>query len=113
MSTLASVSTADVRPRPGGGDEVQPWELHSELVLVSPEVCRRALEELPERSPYAFLARSPAHVAAPTDEAVARAAASLGAVVRYTLRRSGETARFGLLVVGVLVALASLAELLH
>jgi len=24
--------------------EIELWELHSELVLVSPEVCRRALE---------------------------------------------------------------------
>ena len=40
-------------------EEIELWELHSELVLVSPEVCRRALELLPERDPDAFLARPP------------------------------------------------------
>jgi len=39
--------------------EIQPWELHSELMYVDPEVRRRALELLPERDPYAFLARAP------------------------------------------------------
>ena len=38
-------------------EEIELWELHSELVLVSPEVCRRALELLPERDPDAFLVR--------------------------------------------------------
>src|SRR5215211_790098 len=46
-------------------EEIELWELHSELVLVCPEVCRRALELLPERDPDAFLTQTPrvAHAA--------------------------------------------------
>ena len=88
--------------------DVEPWELHSELVLVSPEVCRRAREELPERDPDAFLTRPPTVAGAPAIEQRAR-----GAVLRYTLRRLGQTARFGLLLVGIIVGLALLAEFFH
>ena len=45
-------------PEPAANDEFEPWELHSELVLVCPEVKKRALELLPERDPDAFLARA-------------------------------------------------------
>src|SRR6266516_6850678 len=95
--------------------EIEPWELHSELVLVSPEVCRRALELLPERDPDAFMAelRQPSPLpSTATDEREL----SLGlpaAIFQYALRRVGQTARVGLLTVGAVVALASLAELLH
>ena len=88
--------------------DVQPWEVHSELVLVSPEVCRRAREELPERDADAFLTRPPTVAGAPAVEQEAREAA-----LRYTLWRFAQTARFGLLIVGVIVVLALLAELLH
>lgn len=93
-------------------DEVEPWELHSELVLVSPEVFRRAIEELPERDPDAFLTRSPAGAEAAADER-GEAPAFIMAALGYTLWRLGQTVRFGLLLVGVLVALALLVELLH
>lgn len=87
---------------------MQPWELHSELVLVSPEVCRRALEELPERDPDAFLTRWRSIV-----EAQAEESGTGEAIVRYTLWRFGQTARFGLGVVAVIVVLVLLAELWH
>ena len=106
MSAVASESSAD-RARPTA-DEVQPWELHSELVLVSPEVCRRALEELPERDPDAFLTRWRSIVEAPAEEPETGET-----IARYTLWRFGQTARFGLLLVGIIVGLALLAELVH
>jgi hypothetical protein len=88
--------------------DVQPWELHSELVFVSPEVSRRAREELPERDPDAFLARPPAVAEAPAGEPSAGKAA-----VRYSVWRLGQAARFGLVLVAIVVVLALLAELLH
>ena len=39
-------------------EEIELWELHSELVLVSPEVCRRALELLPGAIPTPFSSAS-------------------------------------------------------
>lgn len=88
--------------------DVQPWELHSELVFVSPEVSRRAREELPERDPDAFLTRTPAAADDAADEP------STGqAIVRYTLWRLGQSTRSGLLIVALIVGLALLAELLH
>ena len=89
-------------------DDIEPWELHSELVLVSPEVCRRALELLPERDPYAFLVgprRAPAEARLPHGLPAA--------VFGHAVRRLVETARIALVTVGGLAALASLAEALH
>ena len=88
--------------------DVQPWELHSELVFVSPEVSSRAREELPERDPDAFLTRPPSAAGARATEPTAGKAA-----LRYSLWRLGQAARFGLVLVGIIVALALLAELLH
>lgn len=88
--------------------DVQPWELHSELVFVSPEVSRRAREELPERDPDAFLARPPSVAEAPADEPSAGKAA-----LRYSVWRLGQAARFGLVLVAIVVGLALLAELVH
>jgi hypothetical protein len=88
--------------------DVQPWELHSELVFVSPEVARRARDELPERDPDAFLTRPPSVAAAPAEEPAAGKAA-----LRYSLWRLGQAVRFGLVLVALVVALALLAELLH
>lgn len=88
--------------------EIQPWELHSELVLVSPEVWRRSLELLPDRDPDAFLVgprRAPAEPRLPHGLPAA--------VFGYALWRLVGAARFSLLAVGGLVALASLAEALH
>jgi hypothetical protein len=42
------------RASPRGAD-TEPWELHSELALVCPEVRRRALELMCKRDPYDFL----------------------------------------------------------
>ena len=96
-------------------DEIEPWELHSELVLVSPEVCRRARELLPERDPYAFLdrPREPIHLpVAPAGEEEPELAVPR-AVVGYAAHRLFDAARFGLYAIGGLACLASLAELLH
>jgi hypothetical protein len=111
------------RPRTGSLHEavseknrdIEPWEVHSELVLVCPEVCERARALLPERDPDAFLARlreaAPALETAP--DAVAIAPSPSVAVVAYTLWRLAETARVALVAVGAVVALALLAEVLH
>jgi hypothetical protein len=88
--------------------EIQPWELHSELVLVSPEVWRRSLELLPERDPDAFLVgprRAPVLPLLPHGLPAA--------VLGYAVRRLAGTARFAFIAIGGLVALASLAEALH
>jgi hypothetical protein len=92
-------------------EEIEPWELHSELVLVSPEVCRRALELLPERDPDAFLARRPESLVlttVPLEESDAPALTA--AILRYTLRRFGHSARFALAVALGSVGLALIAE---
>jgi hypothetical protein len=111
------------RPRTGSLHEavseknrdIEPWEVHSELVLVCPEVCERARALLPERDPDAFLARlreaAPALETAP--DAVAIAPSPSVAVVAYALWRLAETARAALVAVGAVVALALLAEVLH
>jgi hypothetical protein len=96
-------------------DDIEPWELHSELVLVSPEVCRRALELLPERDPYAFLDRPREPIllpVAPVDEEDPEPSLRR-AVVGYAAQRLFDTARFALYAIGGLAGLASLAELLH
>jgi hypothetical protein len=97
------------------GLRIEPWELHSELVLVCPEVCRRALELVPERDPDAYLARPREPVLLPSAAAELDHLA-LGvprAVFEYTLWRLGQTVRPALVSLGALVALASLAEVLH
>jgi hypothetical protein len=89
---------------------VEPWEIHSELVLVSPEVYERARELLPHRDPDAFLARR-----ARLDTA-AEPASELRlptAVLGYTVLRLAETARTALIVVGFVVAFALLAQISH
>ena len=99
--------------RAAAGREIEPWELHSELMYIDPDVRRLALELLPERDPYAFLPRAPAPVALPADAVtVEELAPPRGGFVRYTLRRVGETVRLGFAIVGVVFALAMLAELL-
>jgi hypothetical protein len=120
MSAVSLETPNDVRARlshalensPVVSDDIEPWELHSELVLVSPEVCTRALEELPERDPDAFLSRPPsvANRSASEQEAAPLPAQPL---LGYTLWRFGETARVGLLIVGSVVAVTCLIELLH
>ena len=91
---------------------VQPWEAHSELSLVSPEVRQRLLELLPERDAYGVppLPRPsvPLPVAPQTEQPGVRARDLL----RYTVRRFGETVRLGFTIVGAIFALALLAEVL-
>jgi hypothetical protein len=96
-------------------EDIKPWELHSELVLVCPEVLIRALQELPERDPDAFLKRRPRPIRLASDHADAPELAPglAAAACRYALRRVVDTAQFAVVAIGCLVALASLAEVLH
>ena len=103
--------------KPATQGDIEPWELHSELVLVCPEVCERARELLPERDPDAFLARprEPVLLAAGAIEE-AKHTTSLPfpvAVVGYAFWRLLGTARIALFTVCGVVALALLAEVLH
>lgn len=89
---------------------VEPWEIHSELVLVSPEVCERARELLPHRDPDAFLAKR-THVVDATEPA-----GDFGlpkAVVGYTVLRLAQTARTALIVFAFVVAIALIAQISH
>jgi len=104
-------------PKPATQGDIEPWELHSELVLVCPKVCERARELLPERDPDAFLARprEPVLLAAGAIEE-AKHTTSLPfpvAVVGYAFWRLLGTARIALFTVGGVVMLALLAEVLH
>jgi hypothetical protein len=111
------------RPRNGSLHEalseksrgIEPWELHSELVLVCPEVSESARELLPERDPDAFLARlrDPTSRPAGTVADAERAGSFSLAVLAYTLWRLVETARSGFIAVGAVIALALLADALH
>ena len=99
---------------PSTHDDIEPWELYSELVLVCPEIRTRALELLPERDPDAFLSmpRVPVLTTGTVDE-TQRTTSLPVAVVGYTLLRMAETARSALVAVAAVVALALLAEVLH
>jgi hypothetical protein len=88
---------------------VEPWELHSELVLVSPEVCELARELLPLRDPDAFLPRR-ANVASTEPP---REPGLPVALVGYTVLRVAEAARSGLIVTAFVVALALIAQISH
>jgi hypothetical protein len=95
-------------------EEIELWELHSELVLVSPEVCRRALELLPERDPDAFLVRPRRPIALATvasDESDVPARSAV--VLRYTLWRIGQSARFAIALAVGSVGLALIAEVVR
>jgi hypothetical protein len=93
--------------------DFQPWELHSELVLVCPELRRRSLELLPEHDPDASPVGLPEPLilpaaAAPPEELAPRAIDLL----RYTLQRLGALARSGFTIIGAVFVLAMLAEIL-
>jgi hypothetical protein len=88
---------------------VEPWEIHSELALVSPEVCERARELLPHRDPDAFLPRPLAMVGAHSAGEPSLPIALAG----YTFLRLAETARSAFIVFGVVAAFACLAQLVH
>jgi hypothetical protein len=87
---------------------VEPWEIHSELVLVSPEVYECALELLPERDPDAFLAR-PLTIVKTESGGPSLPIALAG----YTVLRLAETARSAFIVFAVVAALACLAQVVH
>jgi hypothetical protein len=90
---------------------VNPWEVHSELALVSTEVRSHALEQLAPRRPYAFLDFSPTTVT-PGPPALAEPRLAHEVPV-YVLRRVLQTAQTSLTLVGSLVAIALAAELFH
>jgi hypothetical protein len=102
-------------PKPPANGDFEPWELHSELALVCPEVRERARDLLPERDPDMFLVRAPERVsiAAGTINEAQPTTSLPVAVVGYTLWRLAETARSALLALGAIVALALLAQVLH
>jgi hypothetical protein len=99
-------STADERA------EVQPWEAHSELSLVSPEVRRRLLELLPERDAYLVPPLPRPSVPLPVVLQKEKPGVRARDLLRYTVRRVGETVRLGLTIVGAIFVLALLAEVL-
>lgn len=92
---------------------IQPWELHSELVLVCPELRGRSLELLPERRPESLPSRSLAPIVlrplAPAEDELPLRPENLRS---FTLRRCGESLRNGLTIVGAFFTLAMVAELL-
>jgi hypothetical protein len=94
---------------------IQPWELHSELSVVSADVRKRALELLPQRDPTGFLRvirRTNASEA--TGRADSETARPLPvAVAAHALIRLAQTARSAAFFLAGAVALASLVELLH
>ena len=89
--------------------DFEPWELHSELVLVCPELRRRSLELLPEAADVLVKRPRPVVVvSAPAEEP----ALPHSSILRYAVRRVGEMTRLGLAIVGTVFVLAMLAEVL-
>jgi hypothetical protein len=110
---MSLVGAESERQPPANGD-FQPWELHSELVLVCPEVCERARELLPERDPDPFIARAPKPVVLQVGSSNAVTSARLPtALVGYMFWRVVETAWCALVAVGAVVALTLLADAVH
>jgi hypothetical protein len=102
-------------PEPAANGDIEPWELHSEISLVCPEVRERARELLPERDPDAFLARAREPILLPAGmiEEAHQTTSLPVAVVGYALWRLAETTRSALVAVAAVVALALLAQVLH
>jgi hypothetical protein len=111
----AAVLAYEVGPVRDANTDIAPWDVHSELVLVCPEVRKRALELLRERDPDAVLnrPRGPNVLAASTAAQAQNAGTVPVVVLGYALWRLGETARTALWAVGAVVALALLAEVWH
>ena len=91
---------------------VQPWEAHSELSLVSPEVRQRLLELLPERDAYSVPPLPRPSVPLPVAPQKEKPGFRARDLLRYTVRRVGEMVRLGLAIVGAIFVLALLAEVL-
>jgi hypothetical protein len=105
LQAVAELATGDVA-------DVQPWEAHSELSLVSPEVRQRLLELLPERDAYSVLPLPRPSVPLPIAPQKEKAGFGARDLLRYTVRRVGEMVRLGLAIVGAIFVLALLAEAL-
>jgi hypothetical protein len=104
LRAVTDLATADAA-------DVQPWEAHSELSLVSPEVRQRLIELLPERDAYGAPPPRPP-VALPVAPEKEKPGVRARDLLRYTVRRVGETVRLGLTIVGAIFVLALLAEVL-
>jgi len=111
----AGPRTLPKEPDADPSGEIESWELHSELVLVCPEVCARALELLPERDPDAFLVRPERAIVVParSDEESEPAPGLPAAAAVYACWRIADTARRAVVAVGLLAAVALLAEVVH
>jgi hypothetical protein len=96
----------------GEAADVQPWEAHSELSLVSPEVRQRLLELLPEREAYRVPPLPRPSVPLPVAPQKEKLGVRARDLIRYTVRRVGEMVRLGLTIVGAIFVLALLAEVL-
>jgi hypothetical protein len=92
--------------------DIQPWEAHSELSLVSPEVRQRLLELLPEREAYRVPPLPRPSVPLPVAPQKEKPGVRARDLIRYTVRRVGEMVRLGLTIVGAIFVLALLAEVL-
>jgi hypothetical protein len=91
--------------------DFQIWELHSELVLIDPELRLQSLQLLPEPASDA-LARSPRPIPVSVPVLADEPALPHYGILRYAVRRVGEMTRFGLAIVGTIFTLAMLAEVL-
>jgi hypothetical protein len=113
VSSLESISLGEAQRETDGG--IEAWELHSELVLVCPEVRKLALELLPEPDTAPFVARPREPILLPIGpvDNTQRTTRVPAAVVGYTFWRLLETARIAFFTAGTVVALALLADLLH
>jgi hypothetical protein len=113
---VAAIAVIDER-EPLTSEDIEPWELHSELVLVCPEVGQRARELLSEHDPNAFLTRPREPVLLPAgivDEPRRTTSTPFPvAIIGYAAWRLLGTARIALFTIGGVVAVALLAELLH
>jgi hypothetical protein len=111
----ASVEASIEGHKPPTNGPIEPWELHSELALVCPEVRKRALALLAERNPEAFLTRTaePISRVATTIYEAQQATSLPLAVVGYALWRLIETTRSAAIAMGAAVALALIAEIVH
>jgi hypothetical protein len=92
--------------------EIQPWEAHSELSLVSPEVRQRLLELLPERDAYSVPPLPRPSVPLPVAPQKEKPGVRARDLLRYTVRRVGEMVRLGVTIIGAIFVLALLAEVL-
>ena len=111
LRPVADPPTVPALAAPAPAD-VEPWEAHSELSLVSPEVRQRLLELLPEPDAYSVPPLPRPSVPLPVAPQKEERGVRVRDLLRYTVRRVGETVRLGLTIVGAIFVLALLAEVL-